>query len=407
LCNLKMNFQPLSKPSRQWTFALILTATAVTGTIAFYGMSQSRQSDNSPQVAPPAPELRQITALGRLEPTTEVVRVSVPATLSNDRVAQLQIQRGDNVRAGQVIAIMDSQARLQNALLEARTQVQIAQAELAKVRAGAKTGEIAAQQAEIARLQKQLEGETNTQQAIIARWQAEVVTASADYKRYSSLYAEGAIAAAELDQKRLALETAQAQLDEVKAKQNQSVATLQEQSKQAIATLNKIAEVRPVEVQVAQANLDKAIATVKKAESDLAEATIRAPLSGRILDIYAKPGEVVGEDGIVQLGQTSQMQVVAEVYETDISKINQGQQATIASNSFSGKLRGTVNLIGLQVLQQEVTSGEPGENLDRRVIQVRIQLNRDDSKKVANFTNLQVQVAFKPKTRSKYARQTL
>jgi HlyD family secretion protein len=47
-----------------------------------------------------------------------------------------------------------------------------------------------------------------------------------------------------------------------------------------------------------------------------------------------------------------------------------------------------------------VTSGEPGENLDRKVIEVRIQLNPEDSQQVANLTNLQVQVAIQLHTPS-------
>jgi len=69
--------------------------------------------------------VRQVTALGRLEPAAEVK--SVPAALSNDRVAKLLVQRGDRVEAGQVIAIMDSRDRLQNALLEAQAQAKVSQ----------------------------------------------------------------------------------------------------------------------------------------------------------------------------------------------------------------------------------------------------------------------------------------
>jgi len=48
------------------------------------------------------------------------------------------------------------------------------------------------------------------------------------------------------------------------------------------------------------------------------------------------------------------------------------------------------------VIKQEITSGEPGENLDRKV--VRIRLNPED--RVANLTNLQVQVAIQPNATS-------
>ena len=390
-----MNFQTLSKPANRGTLALLIAATAASGAIAFMGISQVKRPSQPTVVAEvkAPPKVQRVTALGRIEPATEVIKVSVPATLSNDRVAELRVQRGDRVESGQVIAVMDSQTRLENALLEAQAQVKIAQAELAKVRAGAKSGEIAAQEAEIARLEEQLEGELATQQATIARWQAEVETANADYSRYLPLYREGAIAATELDRRRLALETAQAQLNEVKAKQSQSANTIREQIRQARANLNRVAEVRPVDVQVAQAQVDKAIAAVRKAESDLAEASIKAPISGRILDIGAKPGEVVGSVGIAQLGQTDEMQVVAEVYQTDIGQVQEGQSVVITGESFEGELQGTVSLVGLQVTQQEVTSGKPGENLDRKVVEVRIQIDPKDSQRVANLTNLQVQVA--------------
>ncbi|HAA30372.1 MAG TPA: HlyD family secretion protein, partial [Cyanobacteria bacterium UBA8553] len=42
----------------------------------------------------------------------------------------------------------------------------------------------------------------------------------------------------------------------------------------------------------------------------------------RILKIHTRPGETVdAKEGIAELGQTDQMLVVAEVYESDISKV--------------------------------------------------------------------------------------
>ncbi len=391
-----MKLQSLSKPSNRWALALIITGTAITGIIASRGISQVKQTQPPAKIVATAPKVQQVTALGRLELATEVIKLSVPTNFNNNRVSKLLVKRGDRVTVGQLIATMDSHQPLQTALLEAKAHVKVAQAELAKVKAGAKSGEIAAQEAEIARLQKQLEGEIASQQATIARWQAEVTNANADYNRYLSLYKQGAIAASELDRRRLVLETAQAQFNEAKAKEVQSTNTLREQIRQAKATLNRIAEVRPVDVQAAQADVDKAIAAVTKAKADLVEAYIRAPIAGRILDIYAKSGEAVGDKGIADLGQTDQMQVVAEVYQTDISKIREGQQATIVGESFLGKLQGTISLVGLKVTQQEITSGQPGENLDRKVIEVRIRLNPEASRRVANLTNMQVQVAIEP-----------
>jgi HlyD family secretion protein len=384
------SLKPLSRRGVAFVVAAGLALVGGSG----YVLWQFRSTQSTSQTEESAPIVERVTALGRLEPATEVIRVTAPANLSNDRIAELLVQRGDRVDVGQVIAVLTSHDRLQAALLETQEQVKVAQAELATVRAGAQAGEIAAQEAEISRLQEELRGEVATQQATIARWQAEVNVAQADFDRNQYLYREGAIAAEELDQKRLTLETAQAQLNEVRANQSRTVETLREQIRQARATLDQISEVRPVDVQSAQAEVDRTIAAVQQAEANLAEATVRAPVAGRILEIYANPGEAISNsDGIVDLGQTDEMEVIAEVYQTDIGKIRQGQLATISSPSFPGDVQGRVRQVGLQVLQQQVSSGEPGENLDRRIVEVRIRVNPEDVETVQNLTNLQVQVA--------------
>ena len=68
------------------------------------------------------------------------------------------------------------------------------------------------------------------------------------------------------------------------------------------------------------------------------------------------------------MGQTSQMYVVAEVYETDISRVILGQKATIISPSFQGKLTGVVDNIGLQILKRDVLDTDPTADVDARVV---------------------------------------
>ena len=93
------------------------------------------------------------------------------------------------------------------------------------------------------------------------------------------------------------------------------------------------------------------------------------------------------------MGQTAQMVAVAEVYQTDIGKVRLGQPAAITSQAISGQLRGTVSQIGLQVDRQNVFSNQPGENLDRRIVEVKIRLHPEDSQRIAGLTNLQVETA--------------
>jgi HlyD family secretion protein len=373
--------------------AFIAVATAIVGASTYYGITQLRQVDRVAETINPAPAPETITALGRLEPISEVVQVSAPTTLNNDRVAQLLVKRGDHVQAGQIIAVLDSRNRLQTTLSEAQEQVKNAQARLAQVKAGARIGEIEAQQAEITRLEEELQGEIATQAATIARRRSELDLAQAEYNRYLSLYQERAISASDFDQRRLTLETATAQLREAQSNRNRTSDSLRAQISRARATLNQIVEVRPVDVQVAQTEVNQAIAAVKRAEAELREATIRAPIAGQVLEIYTKAGEAISDNGIIDLGKTDQMEVVAEIYQSDISKIRRGQKAVVTGEAFAKELHGTVQQLGYRVNRQSVFSNQPGENLDQRVVEVRIRLNPDDSKLVANLTNLQVQVA--------------
>ncbi|GAX36811.1 ABC exporter membrane fusion protein [Nodularia sp. NIES-3585] len=419
------------KVPNQRLILLVVAATVITGGIAFYGIFQSGLvgQTTSSELGETAPTTPKISALGRLEPETEVISLSAPLELDGDRIAQILVQEGDRVKSGQVVAILDSRTRLQTAVLQAEQQVRVAKAKLAQVQAGAKTGEIQAQQATIERLQAQLQGDKIAQQEAIARieaqWlgdriaqeatikklEAELNNAQAEYERYQQLSSEGAISNSLFDSKRLSLETAQQQLSEGEAVVNRinSTASRQlaeaqvtltrinstsnKQISEAKATLNSIAEIRPVDVEAAKSEVESAIATLKQMQTNLDSTYIKAPMAGQILKIHTRVGEKIREAGIAELAQTEQMIAVAEVYQSDISKIQVGQSAVVTSQVFTGELRGTVSQIGLQVNRQNVFSNQPGENLDSRVIDVKIRLHPEDSKQVAGLTNLQVQTA--------------
>lgn len=388
-----MKTSRLANPRSIW---LLMGAGLVTIGASFYGISQFSVGNNSPAPTPTIAPVNKISALGRLEPESEILKLAAPALLESDRIAQVLVKEGDTVRAGQVIAVLDAKDRLEDEVQQAQAQVKTAQARLAQVMAGAKTGELQAQTARIDRLGAELAGSANSQAAVIARWQAEVQTARTEYARFQQLYQEGAVAASNLDSKRLGLDTAEAQLREAIATQDRVKETLQAQQREASAALNQIAEVRPVDVQTTQAEVDSAIAAVKRAETVLDRAFIRAPIAGQILKVHAKVGEKPGTEGIAELGRTDRMVAVAEVYQTDVGKVKIGQQAVITGTAIAGELEGKVVYIDLQVSQQKVFSNQPGENLDRRVVEVKILLNPEDSQKVSALTNLQIQAAISP-----------
>ncbi|MBE8999392.1 MULTISPECIES: ABC exporter membrane fusion protein [unclassified Nostoc] len=423
----------LSKKSsnNKGLIALVIVATLITGGIVVYGISRSGlvgQTEKSEPVET-MPKIQKVAALGRLEPEAEVISLFAPLALDGDRIAKILVKEGDRVQAGQLVAILDARDRLQTAVLQAQQQVRVAQAKLAQVQAGAKVGEINAQQASVERLQAQSQGDKTAQQEAIfrieAQWEgdriaqeatikkleAELKNAEAEYQRYQQLYSQGAVSNSLYDSKGLTVETAKQQVDEAKAVLNRinttaskqlseakaalarTNATGSKQVSEAKATLTSIAEVRPVDVAAAKTEVENAIATLKHAQTELAGAYIKAPMAGQIIKIHTRVGEKISTSGIADLAQTNQMMAVAEVYQTDIGKVKLGQQAVISSQAFVGELRGTVAQIGLQVNRQNVFSNQPGENLDSRVVEVKIRLSPENSKRVAGFTNLQVQTA--------------
>ena len=373
------------KRSNKFLVPAIALAIAALGVSTWVVMSRS---SSTPQTASTSAtstkeQTRAISALGRLEPQGEVVKVASPSTLGSSRIIKLMVREGDLVKQGQVIAILDSYDRSVATLRQVQGQAQESDRNLAKVRAGAKNGEIVAQQGNVLAAASNIKStEANT-----ARIQAELEIAIRDYNRFMQVYKEGAISQTVLDTYRLRVETLKGQF--VQAQQQTQQAKFQLSQSEGI--LSSVSEVRPTDVQFAEAQLQTAILNIEKAQVDLDLSQVRAPINGQVIKINTKVGEVVSQtNGVIDLGNTSQMYVVAEIYETDIGKIKVGQTATIVSEAFQGEIAGKVDSLGLRIAKNDVLGTDPAAKTDVRIIEVKIKL--DDSKKVSGLTNLQVRV---------------
>ncbi|MBD1909011.1 MULTISPECIES: ABC exporter membrane fusion protein [unclassified Leptolyngbya] len=381
---------------RQW--AGVATVAVVVATGVGYGVWRSQIPTHSvaqaAEASPPRPIT--VTALGRLEPQGEVIQLSAPSN-SGNRVEQVLVKEGDRVQAGQVIAILDNRDRLQAAYEQAQENVRVAEAQLAITRAGAKQGEIDAQRAEIDRLEAQRQGDIRAQEATVARFMAELQNAEIDFNRYQALYQEGAASAVDLDSRRLALDTARRSVEEARAVLIRIQSTSPAQLSQARARLEQIAEVRPVDVQAKQAEVNRAIAAMHQAKAELDQAYVRvpgdpaqSPEEFEVLEIHTHAGEVVSSHGIADIGKTQRMYAIAEVYQSDISRVKPGQSVRITSDSISSDLSGTVERIDSEVKRQTTVNTDPSTNIDARIVEVHIALDVPSSQRAAKFTNLQI-----------------
>ncbi len=323
-----------------------------------------------------------------------MIQLSAPNSVSGSRVEKLFVNQGSKVKTGQVVALLDGYEKATVNVQQALDKVRVAQAKLAQVKAGAKRGDIDAAQAAADRLQSQLQGEIATGNATVARLQAELDNAQTEYNRYQKLYKQGAVSTSIADTKSLQVSTLQQQLNEAQATLNRSVNTLQDQIREAKAKLNSIQEVRPQDLQLAQAEVKSATSAVEQAKAEQELSVLKSSITGTVLKINTKPGEIVSSEGIMEIGRTNQMYVIAEVYQTDIQKVRLGQKVIISSTALPRELKGTVTEIGLLVDRQKILNINPGADTDRRIVEVKIRIDElEDNKLIMGLTNLQVDVA--------------
>ncbi|OUL37640.1 HlyD family secretion protein [Nostoc sp. T09] len=345
--------------------------------------------------------------------------------------AKLQESRANlaQVRAGSPRDIQAQTSVIARLQAQLRGERDAQQATIARI-AAQLSGEKLAQQAMVNRLEAELGGQKDTLRATLTRIQAEQRNTQVDAQRYDMLYREGAISQQERDRRRLSaitsnqqvvesqatlkqtiatirqqiaearanqvktLSTLQQQLIEAKVNRDKTVATLQRQIDEERAKLNRLLEVRPTDVQMAQAQVSNAIAMVRKAEAELKLSYVLAPINGEILKIHTKSGEAINQMGIAEIGQTDQMFVIAEVAEDSIGRVRLGQNATVSSDNgaFTSELRGTVTEIGRKIGKKDVLNTDPAADVDARVVEVKIALTPEDSSKVAGLTYAKVVV---------------
>lgn len=135
---------------------------------------------------------------------------------------------------------------------------------------------------------------------------------------------------------------------------------------------------------------------LQRSKKNLQSSIIESPLNGRLIKIYSWPGMSETTDGLALAAQTSKMQVWAQVFQTDISRIKRGQSAIVKAESggFTGKLQANVKSIIGQVSERDLFAISGNNDVNARVVLVKLDLNPDSEKIVENLSGLNVSVTF-------------
>lgn len=301
-----------------------------------------------------------VGALGRIEPTSRIRRLAPPGGMAVTRVDRLLVSEGDTVTAGQVLASFADAVQKDAAVAQATAAVAEARATLARVRAGGRRSEIAAQRARIAALAAAEE---------IAR---------RDAGRSERLVPSGAEPIANAERTRFAAARTAAERAEAEAQ------------------LETLLGPRPEDLALAEAQVANAEAQLQHASADAALSRMVAPIAGTVLKVYARPGDQVGSDGLLDLADLGRLDVVADVFETDLSRLRPGAAAEVIVPGEVHRYGATVRELGWQVRRTTEAGTDPVAAVDSRTVEVRLTLDEEGRAAMQRRLNMQVQVAIRP-----------
>ncbi len=257
------------------------------------------------------------------------------------RVAWIGVDKGDKVKAGQVIVrLEDDEYRAQ--LQQARGQLAALEARLQELLRGSRPEEIAMAKA-------------NLEQA-----QADLENARVTLERTRRLVAEKVLS-------QQALDDALARYESQKAR----VASLERNYE-----LVRIGP-RQEQIDAVRGQVEQARGAVAFYETQLANTVIRAPISGTILEREVEPGEFVttsfvGERGakgyVVSLADLNDLEVELDISQNDFAKLTPRHKGIVTTDAYPDrKYQGVISQIA------------PEANRQKATVQVKVKiLNPDD-----------------------------
>lgn len=341
---------------------------AVGGVTAVVLRNQAPEYDVNALTTPVAEQALtvRITASGNVQPI-QTVNLS-PKT--SGILEELYVEQGDTVTQGQAIARMNSED-IQAQLRQNQAAVAEAEAQLQEVLRG-----------NVPEVVNQAQAAVTAAQAQVRDAEARLSLAQGQLNRTQQLYAQGAIAATDLDTAQRENRSAQASLDQAQAR----VAELQ----QRLQEVQGPAE--PETIAQSEARLERARAQVQASQVALNDTLIRAPFDGVITQRFATEGAFVtpttsastasSATSTAVVALAKDLEVLAEVPETDISQIRPGQAVEIRADAFPDQLfKGRVRLIAPEAIERQNVT----------LFQVRVELL---SGKAVLLSNMNVNLAF-------------
>lgn len=205
----------------------------ISAAVLFGGCGLNKSEQNQPQAPVAIPK---VAALGRIQPETDIRKVAAPGATAGDRIEEILVKENQWVKKGQPLATLNSSETLKASVAEATQQVAVAQSKLDQVKAGAKKGEIRAQEYKIESVRQALKAQRKAQDEIVDRYKFEMEEALRQHKRYDKLFKDGAVSASDADRYLVHYQSALKTLGEAQETRTGKLRTLEAQVEEAVQT---------------------------------------------------------------------------------------------------------------------------------------------------------------------------
>ena len=296
------------------SLALITACTPRNATESAPSASPSPGTVKRPAVAVRFASLVRRSLTGTISASGEVVAgAGAQANLAfptSGQIASVGVAIGDRVARGEILARLDDRVA-QRDVAQAAADVNTAQAQLAKARAGARPQELA------------------QNRALVGGADAKLRTAQAELQRQQSLATVGIASRRDVEQAQAAYADALADL----------------RDKQQVGSL-LVAGPRVQDVDLASAQLEQSRAALATAQTRASLLTLVAPLDGIVTARMKNAGEVVDTTiTVLTLVDPSKALVAVRLSEDQAAVVAPGDPAAITLNGAVGRVEGRVSTI--------------------------------------------------------------
>ena len=290
-----------------------------------------------------------IRVSGNIETTEAQVSFKIAG-----RVEKRNVDEGDYVEKGEVIAELDTSDLLCNVELR-KAELKAAQAAFAELKAGSRPEEIDAAEAALRKAGHglaDLEAGSRPQEIVAAEAAVGAAAADmnrlqADFRRSKSLYERKMISAEEYDAARsaydVAVERHRQAVEQLKLVREGPRKEQIEQARDALAQAKAQYELvkkgpRQEDVVQGEARMEQALAALKLAETQLSYATVVSPLAGVVLSKNIEPGEYVAPGTpVVTVGDLVHVWLRAYITAEELGPTKASRKAWVTTDSYPGK----------------------------------------------------------------------